>query len=319
VGRFGEVQVMDWGLAAASASTALREEAAAGDEQRSRHRIIGTPTHMAPEQARGEHARISPRTDVFALGSILCEILTGRPAYRGPTRWETYLLAREASLDDALAALGTSEADAELVELARECLARAPEDRPKGADAVHLRISRYLTALEERAYRSDLEAAEARAEARSERRTRRLTLALGLLAIVVLSMVLVQWSAGAHRQAQLREVEQHVRLLFDRATQRRAQLAAANESLPAQWDAAISETSAAWRMAQAEGLSERFTSEHAELDRELKAGRERVLRERELLARLDAIRPHFGGVGVDATGDLGPRYVAAFAAFDIDV
>ena len=46
---------------------------------------MGTPAYMAPEQARGEVDRLDERTDVFALGAILCEILTGRPAYTGPT------------------------------------------------------------------------------------------------------------------------------------------------------------------------------------------------------------------------------------------
>src|SRR5262249_2599074 len=102
VGSFGEVQVMDWGLAkvlpiagadgprdpAGEAEIgAIRTVRSGSDTGRSTPgSVMGTPAYMAPEQARGEVEGLSERSDVFGLGSILCEILTGRPAYTGASR-----------------------------------------------------------------------------------------------------------------------------------------------------------------------------------------------------------------------------------------
>ena len=86
---------------------------------------------MAPEQARGEIDRVDERADVFALGSILCEILTGQPAFIGRTSGEIQRKAALGDLADALARLDACGADAELIALAKDCLAREPEDRPR--------------------------------------------------------------------------------------------------------------------------------------------------------------------------------------------
>ena len=59
--------------------------------------ILGTPSYMAPEQARGEIDRIDERADVFALGSILCEILTGSPAFTGRSSGEIVRKAAKAT------------------------------------------------------------------------------------------------------------------------------------------------------------------------------------------------------------------------------
>ena len=105
VGSFGEVQVMDWGLAKVLARGGVVDDAKAGKEKPPETLIatarsgsdlelshagsvLGTPSYMAPEQARGEIDRIDERADVFALGSILCEILTGSPAFTGRTSGE---------------------------------------------------------------------------------------------------------------------------------------------------------------------------------------------------------------------------------------
>ena len=86
--------------------------------------VLGTPSYMAPEQARGEIERIDERADVFALGSILCEILTGQPAFVGRNSGEIQRNAALGDPADALARLDACGADAELIALAKDCLAR---------------------------------------------------------------------------------------------------------------------------------------------------------------------------------------------------
>jgi tetratricopeptide (TPR) repeat protein len=92
VGRFGEVLVMDWGLAKVkgredTASEALvetiRSEKAVGKTLSGE--VMGTPSYMPPEQASGKVERIDERSDVFALGAVLYRILTHEPPYAGGT------------------------------------------------------------------------------------------------------------------------------------------------------------------------------------------------------------------------------------------
>src|SRR5205807_9972705 len=100
------------------------------------------PAYMPPEQARGESALIGPQADVFALGAILCEILTGRPPYAGGTADEIWRRAADGELGDAFARLAACGADEALRELAKSCLAAERDERPADAGAV----ARALTA-----------------------------------------------------------------------------------------------------------------------------------------------------------------------------
>jgi WD40 repeat protein/tetratricopeptide (TPR) repeat protein len=76
----GVPKVADFGLA---------KEITGGSGQTSSGHLLGTPAYMAPEQAAGHNDRVGPATDVWALGAILYELLTGRPPFRGESPLDT--------------------------------------------------------------------------------------------------------------------------------------------------------------------------------------------------------------------------------------
>jgi len=79
VAGFGQVYVMDWGLARLSRTS----PASGSNAQMEAPGPVGTPAYMSPEQARGNPAEMNERSDVFGLGAILYEIVCGRTPY-GP-------------------------------------------------------------------------------------------------------------------------------------------------------------------------------------------------------------------------------------------
>jgi serine/threonine protein kinase len=89
LGKFGEVFVLDWGLAkimgqADDAFAAVHPAVSpGGDALTVQGQILGTPAYMAPEQADGRHDEIGPATDIYGLGAILYEVLTGQPPFSG--------------------------------------------------------------------------------------------------------------------------------------------------------------------------------------------------------------------------------------------
>ena len=87
LGDFGEVYVLDWGLAKIRRAPDVALEGRIETPAHSEHRtivgeVVGTPGYMAPEQALGEVDRLDARTDVYALGAILFEILTLEPLHK---------------------------------------------------------------------------------------------------------------------------------------------------------------------------------------------------------------------------------------------
>ena len=118
LGEYGEVVLMDWGLAAAitTGSPALRVSKNTA--------LCGTPAYMAPEMANGLWNRIGPQSDVYLLGAILFEILEGTPPH---------LMGDNDPTDALTAARLNKIADAktpgELQDIARKAMATDPTDR----------------------------------------------------------------------------------------------------------------------------------------------------------------------------------------------
>lgn len=237
VGAFGEVQVMDWGLAKVlgqgTRASGIAEDLDKPDtiktvrsaQESSRTHagsVMGTPAYMPPEQARGEIENLDERADVFGLGAIFCEILTGKPPYEGPTALQQ---AQDADLKNAFTALDECGADEELIQITRACLSEKKEDRPRdGAELAQL-VSSYQTQVRERLEQEKVQRVQADEEQKrltlkvtEERRRRRISLVLALVGVLFIAAL----SGGGlwyyQDQAQRRAEE-----LQQQAEQRRAE------------------------------------------------------------------------------------------------
>ncbi len=136
VGHFGEVLVMDWGLAVSvgekSADSRLRHRSSLRD-------ICGTPAYMAPEQAAGQGDALGLWTDVYLLGGILYRILSDRPPHTG----ESFEAVVYHAFLGEVEPLDVSLPD-ELRQLCRQALNAEPRDRFEDASAFREGLQSYV-------------------------------------------------------------------------------------------------------------------------------------------------------------------------------
>ena len=208
VGSFGEVQVMDWGLAkvlgslvdeggdpeATTSATQVDSVRDTGQSGTVAGSVLGTPAFMPPEQAIGAVGEIDARSDVFGLGAILAVILTGKPPFIAETVETTRVKAARAEVSDCFAHLDACGADPDLIALCKQCLAPKPVDRPADAGVVANAVAELRAAADERARRAELERVrvegeKATAEARSNERRKRRRLWIGAAAVLAMALV----------------------------------------------------------------------------------------------------------------------------------
>ncbi|REE96289.1 serine/threonine-protein kinase [Thermomonospora umbrina] len=131
--RDGTVKVLDFGVATVLDTTGAQRITRTGEP-------VGTPAYMAPEQLRGERA--TPRTDLYALGCVLYELLAGEPVFEGAT---PHVLSYR-HMEEPPAPLQRPDVPLELHWLIRQLLAKHPEQRPGGAREVYERLLMFVRA-----------------------------------------------------------------------------------------------------------------------------------------------------------------------------
>ncbi len=150
VGQHGEVQVMDWGLAkdlnrAESIKCndhSLDSEIASHSSETIVGSVLGTLAYMPPEQANGYTDRITRRSDVFALGGILCKILTGQATYSKQANESPLEMAQKGDVSAAVAAIRRTRIGGSFKKLAIRCLSVDATQRPADASALLAELSK---------------------------------------------------------------------------------------------------------------------------------------------------------------------------------
>jgi serine/threonine protein kinase len=171
LGEFGEVYVLDWGVARVLADPDIDEavQVPQSGEETKAGSLIGTPGYMAPEQCRGRLDRIDARSDVYALGAILYEILALSPLHAGDV---TRKISSTIDGADARLHVRAPERDVppELEAMCVRATATEPGERYASARELHEAIERYSSQDRDLELRKTMAAEHARAAAAAAER-----------------------------------------------------------------------------------------------------------------------------------------------------
>lgn len=232
VGPFGEVQVMDWGMARDIADASSQKlsssvnqpvdlpvdasltetpaqrnvdtypdpiDSSVSDSDLTRAGdVLGTPAYMSPEQAQGQTNNIGPAADVFGLGAILLEILTGSPLHSRVSVEESIERTKAGDFQESLDRLKQSNSDSKLQSLCRKCLTFDVNERPASAAWIAKEMRQYLENAEQQRQHAELQAHAANVRSEEESRRRKTSLLLssviGLVFVVGLAGTIWQWN-----------------------------------------------------------------------------------------------------------------------------
>jgi tetratricopeptide (TPR) repeat protein len=190
----GRPRLADFGLAQDVDATELT---GTGD-------VLGTPAYMSPEQARGHSDAVGPSSDIYALGAVLYEALSGRVPFTGRTAMEvvTKVLTEEPeSPSDVSEAAGRAPLAADLVAICLQAIEKSPARRYPTAEALAHDLGRFLSG-------EPIDARPALDRARRwSRRHRRPVLAVSAIAFLALAVAIVVVARAVARERRKREVE----------------------------------------------------------------------------------------------------------------
>lgn len=151
IGDFGEVYLMDWGIAKLREPQVSRKTVDLNlpEEEQGRHthskdlHVVGTPYYMSPEQAVGDHAATDTRSDIFSLGAILYEILVQEPPFDGATLMVVLGLARECKIKPPQE-VADYELPSMLCQIAMKAMSKKPEDRHQTVQELKTEILHFM-------------------------------------------------------------------------------------------------------------------------------------------------------------------------------
>ena len=179
----GEPKIADFGLA----------KRLSGDSQTKTGEVMGTPSYMAPEQATGVTKSIGPACDVYSLGAIFFEMLTGRPPFYDPDPVETIL---QVISDEPVSIRRLSPtAPRDLETICHKCLEKQPKKRYASAGDLAADLERFLSD-------QPILARPTPAWERAFKWTKRRPGTAGIIAVVVTAVIII-FSYGVRKNRQL--------------------------------------------------------------------------------------------------------------------